>query len=335
MMQETGKRKTVEPVAMRLSPFPEGIASASRSAVSLRSFRFVMRKGIVLALLFAAAPVPAHSSPSAARPAGESGDHHVSGMRLSGGGYTATLAAHEMRETARNGLLEKVKYFLAVWPELLDARDEDGMTPLFLAAAFGHAEVARMFLDRGADMHASNRAGAMPFHQAAYSGHGKVVELFLDRGEKVDVRDRDDRTALHLTAWKDQGEVARLLIEKGARVDAGDDAGGGATPLHYAAALGSTGVAALLLEHCADVGAMAKGGITPLHLAVSRKHPAMVRLLLAYDAGVMRPDAKDGTALDLAPRIGDKEPASLLRGLEEESFGSMMRQAGLKCPRGK
>jgi ankyrin repeat protein len=251
---------------------------------------------------------------------------------MSGGEFAPELAAEEIRVAVREGIPGRVSSLLSTWPELLEVRDGDGMTPLFLAAAFGQAEIVRLLLDGGADMHAANRFGAMPFHQAAYAGHRRIVEMLLERGEKVDVKDGDDRTALHLTAWKNRQEIALLLIEKGARVDTGDSAGRGATPLHYAAALGSADVARTLLEHCANIDAMAMEGATPLHMAVSRKKPKLVQLLITYDAEVTRKDANGRTAIDLASLSGDRDLEGLLLGRGEATADKIERQTRRKCP---
>ncbi len=290
------------------------------------------RKRGVLPLLVTFMFLSALPSSSLSRTIQVPGKAGPPGVRMSGGEFAPEFAAQEIRVAVWDGAPGRVSSLLSTWPELLEVRDGNGMTPLFLAAAIGQPEIVRLLLDNGADMHAANRFGAMPFHQAAYAGHRKIVEMLLERGEKVDVKDGDDRTALHLTAWNDRQEIALLLIEKGARVDTGDSAGKGATPLHYAAALGSADVARVLLEHCANIDAMALEGATPLHLAVSREKPDLVRLLLAYNAEVKRKDANGRTAIDLASFSGDRDLESLLLGRGEATSGGIERQTGRKCP---
>ncbi len=290
------------------------------------------RKRIVFPLLVTFVLLSALPSSSLSRIIQIPGEAGSPGVRMSGGEFAPELAAEEIRVAVREGTPGRVSSLLSTWPELLEARDVNGMTPLFLAVSNGQPEIVRLLLDSGADMHAANRFGAMPFHQAAYAGHRRIVEMLLERGEKVDVKDGDDRTALHLTAWNDRQEIALLLIEKGARVDMGDSAGKGATPLHYAAALGSADVARILLEHCANIDAMAMEGATPLHLAVSREKPKLVRLLLAYNAEVKRKDADGRTAIDLASFSSDRDLEGLLLGRGEATPGGIERQTRRKCP---
>jgi ankyrin repeat protein len=85
----------------------------------------------------------------------------------------------------------------------------------------------------------------------------------------------------------------------------------GATPLHFAASMGSKNIAELLLANKADVNAKAKDGRTPLHLAAQLGHKDVVELLLANNASV---DAKaDGsTPLHLAALEGHEDVVELL-----------------------
>jgi len=290
------------------------------------------RNRIVFPLLVTFVLLSALPSSSLSRSVQIPGEAGPPGVRMAGGEFAPDLATEEIRVAIREGTPGRVSSLLSIWPELLEVRDGNGMTPLFLAAMVGQPEIVRLLLNSGADMHAANRFGAMPLHQAAYAGHRRIVEMLLERGEKVDVKDGDDRTALHLTAWNNRQEIALLLIEKGARVDTGDSAGKGATPLHYAAALGSADVARVLLEHCANIDAMAMEGATPLHIAVSRKRPELVRLLIRYEAEATRKDANGRSAIDLASLSGDRDLESLLLGRGEATTGGIERQTGRKCP---
>ena len=70
---------------------------------------------------------------------------------------------------------------------------DDRHLALALAAQYGHAEVARILLDRGEDPNRYNPVGghshATPLHQAALAGHFDVVKLFVERGARLDVKD--------------------------------------------------------------------------------------------------------------------------------------------------
>ena len=64
----------------------------------------------------------------------------------------------------------------------VDARNQDGYTPLHWAAMDGHVETAALLLDRGADVDARDERGATPLHYALKKGHARTVEVLRKHG---------------------------------------------------------------------------------------------------------------------------------------------------------
>ena len=64
---------------------------------------------------------------------------------------------------------------------------------LALAAQHGHTEVVRLLMDAGQDPNRYNPDGfhshSTPLHQAVCTGHADVVRLFVERGARLDIRD--------------------------------------------------------------------------------------------------------------------------------------------------
>ena len=54
----------------------------------------------------------------------------------------------KLREAIREGDIEAVKQHLAAGTDV-NAKDEKGLTPLHLAASWGHKEVAELLIDNG------------------------------------------------------------------------------------------------------------------------------------------------------------------------------------------
>lgn len=119
------------------------------------------------------------------------------------------------------GLTEPVFEQVDADPALLTSHSSDGWTPLHLAAFFGHAEVAKGLLNRGAaiDSRSTNAMENTPLHAAAAGGNIKFVELLLDRGADANARQHGGWTALHSAAQSGNLEMAETLLAHGAVPD--------------------------------------------------------------------------------------------------------------------
>ncbi len=211
------------------------------------------------------------------------------------------------------GWLDVVERILAKHPKLLNARvNSRGLTPLHVAAEFGHRNVAEYLLNRGADIEARTEGGLTPLHTAAWEGHRDVADCLLSHGANIEAL-LDEGTPLDCAAAFGHEEVARLLLAKGAKAGihaastlgmvnqvqellAQDPTLVGAleprrrrrlrTPLHMAAGAGQVPVAKTLVAHGADVNGAIYLGETPLHMAASAGHRAMAQWLLDRGAKV-------------------------------------------------
>ena len=63
----------------------------------------------------------------------------------------------------------------------MNARREDGFTPLHVASMYGSLEVARLLIEHGADMGAKDNEGKTPFQVALRSD---MAELLSENGSK-------------------------------------------------------------------------------------------------------------------------------------------------------
>ncbi len=141
-------------------------------------------------------------------------------------------ALDHVHEAVENGNVVLVRWFVLVRPEVLEARDARGRTPLHLAADRGHADVAEALLAAGADANAKADDGSTPLHLAAEGGRADVAEALLAAGAAANARDDYGSTPLHRAAWMGHASAADVLLTAGADLHAKAD--GGRTPLDMA-----------------------------------------------------------------------------------------------------
>jgi len=96
----------------------------------------------------------------------------------------------------------------------------------------GNVEAVKQHLDAGTDVNAKGEEGLTPLHWAAYGGHKETTELLIAEGADVNANDRGGSTPLLGAAYRGHKEIAQLLIAKGADVNA--KSGSGETPLDLA-----------------------------------------------------------------------------------------------------
>jgi len=201
------------------------------------------------------------------------------------------------------GHYEVVKLLLAN-----GANDYNG--GLIGSAYFGDIEFVNLFLSKGADVNAKDNNGITPLYKASSMGHYEVVKLLLSKGADVNAKDNNGWTPLRVASSRGHTEIVKLLIAKRADVNAKDNNGN--TPLSEASMWGHTEVVKLLIAKRADVNAKDNNGDTPLSSASYEGHTEIVKLLLAKGADVHAKDEYGNTPLSEASLRGNTEIVKLL-----------------------
>ena len=103
---------------------------------------------------------------------------------------------------------------------LLDAGatvDQVSQTPMrnqalhALLALSKDAEITRLLIERGADVHAAQTAGYRPLHQAAVAGREDLVRMLLDAGADKTARCDRGKTPAEYARERGHAAVAELL----------------------------------------------------------------------------------------------------------------------------
>jgi ankyrin repeat protein len=157
-----------------------------------------------------------------------------------------SAAQDAILKAAGSGDLEKVKTLLNEDPKLVSCTNHVGFTPLHLAAANGHKDVADLLLANKADANVKAPNGVTPLFHAAFGDHKDVVELLLANKADPNAKTSYGQTPLHAAVLFGDKSVVELLLTNKADVDATDHIGH--TPLHAAIAA-HTEVADLLRQH--------------------------------------------------------------------------------------
>jgi ankyrin repeat protein len=120
--------------------------------------------------------------------------------------------------------------------------------------------------------------------EAAKRGDRDAVKTLLQKGADVNVPLGDGMTALHFAAGIGDTQMAEMLLYAGANASAKTRLND-YTPLHIASESGSAAIAKLLLTAGADVNAKTSdSGVTPIHLAAGSGNVDTVNILLEKGA---------------------------------------------------
>lgn len=99
-----------------------------------------------------------------------------------------------------------------------------GEQALQLAAWRGQIEAVRWLLDHGASASRADRAWSA-LHYAVFAGHDAVARLLIERGADINARAPNDATVLMMAAREGREGLARALVEAGADTRLKNDRG--------------------------------------------------------------------------------------------------------------
>ncbi|XP_075849087.1 ankyrin repeat domain-containing protein 27 isoform X2 [Microcebus murinus] len=150
----------------------------------------------------------------------------------------------------------------------------------------------------GLGVNVTNQDGSSPLHVAALHGRADLIPLLLKHGADTGARNANRAVPLHLACQQGHFQVVKYLLDCNAKPNKKDVSGN--TPLIYACSGGHHEVAALLLQHGASINASNDKGNTALHEAVVGKHVFVVELLLLHGASVHLLNKRQRTAVDCA-----------------------------------
>ena len=141
----------------------------------------------------------------------------ICGLMLTTGCLTThpPSAYRPIHQLASNGDAAGVAAELALHPNELNLPEDNGITPLHLAAENCHSNVVALLLNKGAKINVQATDKATPLHLAAQENCADVVTLLLARKANVNARDNLGRTPLKRAEEWHQDSMVQLLRQHG------------------------------------------------------------------------------------------------------------------------
>ncbi|XP_067878956.1 ankyrin repeat and death domain-containing protein 1A-like isoform X2 [Heterodontus francisci] len=177
----------------------------------------------------------------------------------------------------------------------LDKPDQNGKTPLLLAAENGKLDVVMHLRALGCDHQIKDKEANSAIHLAAVQGHAHVLENLIEV-IYTDTKNQDGQTALHLAAEGGHFNCVKFLLNSQCQINVLSSQNLNA--LHYAVRQGHRDVCRLLVEEGIDLNAVGKYAC--IHLAVKHDFAQLVRLLIDAGCDINIVDHRQQSALHLA-----------------------------------
>ena len=97
---------------------------------------------------------------------------------------------------------------------------DDGFTPLTKCSTFSHynLEIAKVLLERGADVNIRDRDGKSVLHRCCYNNYPEILKLILKYNPDINIREGFNRTPLMIAAHYGHIEIAKKIIDCGANL---------------------------------------------------------------------------------------------------------------------
>lgn len=134
-------------------------------------------------------------------------------------------------DVARSGSIEELKSLITINPDTINAINENGYTPLTLAAYNANDAVALYLVDKVKDINGNSKYGT-PLAAAVFKGRTDIVKALVKAKANPNIADTNGSTPLHYAIIIRNEEMIKILIEAKADINFEDKRGNSA--LDYA-----------------------------------------------------------------------------------------------------
>ena len=188
--------------------------------------------------------------------------------------------------------------------------DQQGFTPLCVAAGMGKVHQCQMLLSSGADPDKCSFASMFPLYWATLNGFPEIVSILLDFKANPNLQNNNGWTPLYVACRNGNYEIANLLLNSNADPNI-LQTNYGVSPILEAISRGHKDIVELLLNHHADYNQLIRGHYG-LNEAVEMGHIEIAHILLKHGSSPDGCDNDDNFPLLIAASVGNFELAKLL-----------------------
>ena len=122
-------------------------------------------------------------------------------------------------QAAQIGATDMARYYIDQGANLEERDFHSGYTALNCAVRGGHLEMAKMLIERNADVNAGSRHSQTPLILAAHQGDLDIVKLLVGKGARLDAKDSVSLTALVYARMFRKDEIVEYLEREQTRLD--------------------------------------------------------------------------------------------------------------------
>jgi ankyrin repeat protein len=199
----------------------------------------------------------------------------------------------DIHRAAEQGKLSSVQYLVKKCNADVEAKNEDGYTPIIISTEKGHLKVVKYLHEKcNANVEATDNDGKTPLIIATEKGHLEIVKYLHEECHmNVEAKDNDGLTPIIYATANGHLEVVKYLVEK---CHANVEVKGNSerTPIIYASREGHLEVVKYLHEEChANAEEEDDDGMTPIMFASENGHLEVVKYLVEECHATITDDA--------------------------------------------
>ncbi|XP_055905555.1 putative ankyrin repeat protein RF_0381 [Eupeodes corollae] len=177
----------------------------------------------------------------------------------------STMCLHRAIKKGQQFLIKRI---LRQRPSLIDYPAQNGYLPLANAITMGEICIIDIILTAGASVHNGNPSnGRTPLHLAFFYGHLPVARILLNKKADINVKDNNGVTPCHCAVDANQYDILRFALDNGADIEAVDDMSGWTLLLRAVGMHSDLMIIKLLHQQGSNLKALDVNGLNCMELA--------------------------------------------------------------------